>query len=238
MVQNHLARYAAPKSWLISRKERHWTARPRPGAHKLSESLTINFILKDLLNQAKTTKEVTYILNNGWICVDKTQRKDYKFSVGFMDTFEITKTGEKFRVLYDKKGRLTLAPISEKETKIKLLKIIGKTLLKKGKIQINLSDGRNILLDKNQANVGDSVLYDLEQKKILQTIPLTKGTLVYLTAGKHIGELATIKEIIRTTGLEKAKLALESGENKFITLMSYALAVGEDKPLISLEVKQ
>lgn len=238
MVQNHLARYGAPKTWQINKKERHWTARALPGPHKLSEALTINYILKELLNHATTTKEVNHILNNGWVSVDKKVRKNYKFPVGFMDVFEISKTGEKFRILYDTQGRLVLNNISEKETQVKLLKIVGKTVLRKKKLQLNLSDGKNILVEKFPGNVGDSVLFDLKENKIVQTIPLSKGTLVYLTAGKHIGELATIKDIIRTKGLEKAKVELESGENKFITLMAYAIAVGQDKPVIQLEVKQ
>ncbi len=238
MTQNHLARYAAPKTWLLNRKERHWTARPSPGPHALRESITINHILKELLHQAKTTKEVTYILNQGWIRVDKKVRKNYKFPVSFMDVFEITKTGENYRLLYDSHGRLTLFPISEKESVLKLLKVIGKTKIKKGKLQLNFNDGKNILIDNGEINVGDSVLYDLHEHKIIKTIPLTQGALVYITAGKHTGELASIRDIIRTKGLEKAKLALTSRENTFITLMSYAIAVGRDKALIELEARQ
>ena len=238
MAQNHLARYAAPRTWNINRKERHWISRPRPGPHKLEESLPLAYILKDILNHATTTKEAKYLLNNTWIFVDKKARKDLKFPVGFMDIIEITKTGEKFRVLHDNQGRLILHPISEKESTVKLLRIVRKTKLKQGKIQITLGDGKNLLLPSFSGNVGDTLLYDLTAKKILQTLPLSQGTLVYLTAGKHIGELATIKEIIRTTGLDKAKVVLESKGTTFITLMAYALAVGEHAHLLSQETPQ
>ena len=238
MVQNHLARYAAPKHWALERKEHHWTARPKAGPHKISESLTINLLLKELLQSAKTTKEVNYILNNGWIHIDKTVRKDFKFPVGFMDVIEVTKTNEAYRLIYDKKGRLSLLAIPQAETTKKILKIVGKTIVKKGKTQLNLSDGRNLLLDSFKGSVGDGVVYDLKEHKILHHIPLKEGTLVYITAGKHLGEQATIKNIIRTTGLEQTKVTLQAGETTFITLIEYALPIGTDKPLISLEAKQ
>ncbi|HZX12316.1 MAG TPA: 30S ribosomal protein S4e [Candidatus Nanoarchaeia archaeon] len=229
MTRSHLPRYAAPKTWLINRKEHHWIARPRPGSHKLQESITLHHVLKNLLNHATTTKEVKYLLTNNWILVDNKVRKDYKHAVGLMDIIHITKTGEHYRILHDTQARLSPFPIKEQEATLKLLKIINKTKLKKGSIQLNLNDGRNILA--NTGRVGDTILFDLKQQKILEVIPLEKGTTVYLTAGKHLGELATIQDIIRTTTLEKAKLLLKKGDAEFITLMAYALAVGNHYPL-------
>jgi len=235
MAKNHLASFAAPRTWRIKRKEHRWVARPRPGPHKLKEAITLNYILKDLLHQVKTTKEVKFVLNNGLVLVDKKVRKDSNFPVGFMDSLEITKTGEQYRILHDNKGRLTLVPIKEKDTSLKLLKIIGKTKLKKGKLQFNLNDGKNLLLDTSEGNVGDSLLYDLKEKKVIQIIPFKKGTQVYLTAGKHIGELAIIKEFLRTKDLHKAKVALQSGKNTFLTFVSYVLPVGDHTSLLQLE---
>jgi len=40
-----------------------------------------------------------------------------------MDVVSIEKTGEKFRILYDEKGRFVLKTLNEEEAKFKLLKV-------------------------------------------------------------------------------------------------------------------
>ena len=54
---SHLKRIRVPKSWpLEKRKYRKYIARPLPGPHKLMNSITLDFLLKDILKIAKTTK--------------------------------------------------------------------------------------------------------------------------------------------------------------------------------------
>ena len=67
----HLSRSKAPKNWPIKRKETKWISRPRPGAHPLSRSISINLILKKMLKYADTTREVRYIINEKTISIDK-----------------------------------------------------------------------------------------------------------------------------------------------------------------------
>ena len=40
-----------------------------------------------------------------------------------MDVVSIEKTGEKYRILYDEKGRFVLKTLNEEEAKYKLLKV-------------------------------------------------------------------------------------------------------------------
>src|SRR3989338_6869114 len=126
MGKNHIKRIAAPKSWDIKRKTYKFIARPMPGPHSVKSALTLNFLLRNVLEYAKTTKEIKMILTNKSILVDKTVRNDYKF------------------------------PIDSKESNMKLLKVINKSIVKKGKIQLTFHDGRNILLDKFEGKVGDT----------------------------------------------------------------------------------
>ena len=102
----------------------------------------------------------------------------------------------------------------------------------KGKIQINLNDGRTILTEKKDFKVGDSVLIELPSQKIKQTIKLEKGSLVYLTGGKHIGEIGVIEEF------KDNIIVYKRNNQKHETLKKYALVVGKNKPLISLEAKK
>jgi len=45
-----------------------------------------------------------------------------------MDVVSIEKTGEKFRILYDSKGRFVLKALKEEEAKFKLLKVVKKAM--------------------------------------------------------------------------------------------------------------
>jgi len=238
MVKNHLNRIAAPKNWSFGRRENRWTARPSPGPHSIKNCITQNYILKEILNYAKTLKEVKKILNEGNLVVDKKIRKEYNYPVGFMDVLEVPKLNEYYRVIYSADGRFILFPITKEESKVKLLKIIKKTAVKKGKIQLTFHDGRNIVLSNFEGSVGDSALYDLEKKEISKFISLDKGSLIYLDGGSHIGDIGKVKEIIRESDLSKPKVRVEVNGVDYITFMNYAFAIGKDKPEINLGVKQ
>ncbi len=233
MVKQHLARLTAPRSWNIERKEYHWTARPRPGPHRFDACVTLNYVLRNLLHQAKTAKEVKYILNQGMILINHQARKDYKFPVGFMDLIHIPHLNEQYRMLFDRLGRLQLHKTTESDTTFTILKVIGKTVQKKGTFQINLSDGRNFISDTFTGNTGDSVVFDLKTKKPSDIFPLVKGAAIYFTGGRYIGRNGKLLEIIRTQDLEQTKVRFEIDGQEHETLVDYCLAVGTDKPLIT-----
>ncbi|HLC86138.1 MAG TPA: 30S ribosomal protein S4e [Candidatus Nanoarchaeia archaeon] len=240
MGQNHLSQIAAPKSWKIERKEQKWVTRPMPGSHPLQASMPLSFVIKNLLNYAKTSKEVNKILNEGNVQVDKKIRKDYKFGIGLMDILEVIPLGKHFRVLYKKDGTLSLFEIPAKETKLKPLKIVRKTILKKGAQQITFHDGRNVTAKEKEMklNVGDGVIFDLDKKEIIKNMPLEENSLVFLSGGKHVGKLGTIKQIIKAKNLEKAKVVIQTEGKEYITLMDYAFPVGKDKPEVKIGAEQ
>lgn len=60
--------------------------------------------------------------------VDGKVRRDRGFPVGVMDVVSIEKTGEKFRILYDVKGRFVLKALKEGEANYKLLKVTKKSM--------------------------------------------------------------------------------------------------------------
>jgi len=229
--QKHLSRITVPKSWKIRKKGIQWVTKPLPGPHPIELGMPLNLIFKDILKYAKTNKEVKRILNNQEILIDGVRRKEPRFILGMMDVISIPQTKESFRLLLNQKGHLILKKIEEKEAKIKLCKIIGKKPIKK-KIQINLHDGKNILLDKDNYKVGDSVLIELPSQKIIDHLKLEKNCLVYLTAGKHVGSLGLLQSV------EQDKINYKTAGNDHITLKKYAFVVGKEKPVINIEVKQ
>ena len=238
MVQNHLSRITAPKSWAISRKATKWTARPLPGMHPIDKCITVNFMLRDLLNYAKTRKEINKILNEGQLLVDKKIRKESKFATGLMDVIDIPKLNENYWVLYNAHGQFYLLPIDKKESNLKLLKVVRKTVVKNGKMQVTFHDGKNLLLDKFDGKIGDTALFDIEKYNVLKWLPFEKDSVVYLAGGKHTGAIGRIKDVIRAKNLEKPKVVVEIHGKEYTTLMEYAFVVGKNHPEIKLEAKQ
>jgi small subunit ribosomal protein S4e len=100
----------------------------------------------------------------------------------------------------------------------------------KGKVQLNLEGGRNILVKEAGYKTGDAVLIDLGKKnEIKQKIGLEKNVQVYLTGGKHIGQTGKVQDITDNRVLCKA----ETGE-VIETLKRDVFPIGKDKPLIDL----
>ena len=111
--RKHLKRYKAPKSWPIHPKEDTWTVKPSAGSHSINDSIPLTLVIRDVLKLADNSREAKRIINSGNVLVDGRVVKDYKFPVGFMDIIEIPKTGESYRVLLDRKGRLQLNLIDD-----------------------------------------------------------------------------------------------------------------------------
>ena len=229
MVKNHLKRLNTPKTWDVKRKRIKFIIRPNPGAHSLDDGMPIGVILRDLLGYAKTTREVKRILQENNIIVDGIRRKDPHFSVGFMDTIKFTEIKEAFRVIINKRGKISLLKINEKESSLKPCKIKGKTKLK-AKTQLNLFDGKNILIEKDDYKTGDTLLLSLPKQEIKAHLKLEKGALICLTMGSHIGEVGVVEDIMAN----KIKCKTKKG-SVFETLKKYAFVIGKDKPIVTIE---
>jgi small subunit ribosomal protein S4e len=230
MGKNHIKRINAPKSWPVHRKTVKWITKPMPGSLPLNRTISINTILKELLNKLETSKEVKVILNKGLVKVDGKIRKNIDYPVSVLDV--ITIKDESFRLLINTKGKLFLHPIKKDDAAIKPRKIIGKKLLKGNKLQINFLDGTNLLSKEKKLTVADTIVYaDSKEKEILK---FEKGYLAYLLEGKQVGKLGLVKEIIPQQGTQPTKIALQFGKDVFETRKSYAVIVGKTKPVIDM----
>ncbi len=227
-MKSYLKRLVTPKSWTLLKKEEKFVVRPRPGAHPAKLSMPITLLLKNL-GYAATTKEVKKILNTKEVLVDGRRVKENKFPVGFMDVITIKETDDSLRIVLDKKGRLKVIPADKDEVQLKLCRVKKKTALKKGRIQVNLSDNKNILTDKNDMKVGDTVLITVPFQEIKQHLPLEKGALIYLIGGKHIGQKGTVDSI------EGNKLIYTAAKKKHESLKKYAFVIGKGKEAIKLD---
>ena len=229
-MTRHLKRYYTPKTWKIKKKGIKFVTKPSSGPHKMGVSVPVNVMLRDIIHYSNTNREVKFILGKKEVAVDGTRRRDPRFPIGLFDVLSLNDINEHYRVILDNKGKISLIKIGKEESMLKLCKIIGKKILAKGKVQVNLYDGKNIIVKEDSYKVGDSILIDFNKKnEIKDKVALGKGVLVYLIGGKHIGVIGKVQDIIGNRILYKT----ESGEI-VETSKEYAFPVGKEKPLIKL----
>tara|TARA_B100001250_G_scaffold100204_1_gene84270 strand:- start:4391 stop:4975 length:585 start_codon:yes stop_codon:yes gene_type:complete len=192
--------------------------------------MPIRVVIRDIIGYAKSAREVRHILHNDLVSVDGRICKDSRRGVGFMDV--ITLGEDNFRCIIDRKGRLRYRPISKKEAGTKVCRINGKTTVKGGKTQLNLHDGRNIIVeDATEYSSGDSLVLSLPSQEIKKHIRFAEGVKCYLTGGAHVGEFAEVKDYV----VKRSSMPNEVQFKDFGTVLTNVFAIGAQK-LPSTEV--
>ena len=247
-MNTHQKRISAPRSWNIERKVHRWAVKPRPGPHPKERSIPLLLIIRDMLKLADNSKEAKRILHEGDVIVNGKVRKDHKFPVGIFDILSIPLIKADYMVLLDKKGRLTVQKIGNKEADKKLCRVDDKTMIKGGKIQLNLHDGRNILLpdeESKEIKTHDSLMISLKDNKILHHYAYKKGNKAMVIGGKHSAQIGEIEEIKTMRSFErnvvKMKGLSDSNAQGFETIEDYAFVVGEDRielPILRLGLEE
>ncbi len=225
MVKNHLKTITAPKTWIIKRKNQTFVTRPAPGPHKLEYCMSLSLVLRELIKFAQTSKEAKQIIKTKDVFVDKRKRSNERFGIGFMDVIEFPQIEDQYRILLDNKGRLNAVKATIKESGFKLSRIQSKTKISGGKTQLNMSDGRNLIVDKDAYKTGDSLQLTLPDQKITEHFKLEKGAQVMLVGGKHSGKIATLEE------MNNNMILIKAGSQKLEALKKHAFVIGKDKPV-------
>lgn len=202
---SHLKRHKIPKNWPIPRKGTTYIVRPN---FNLKEGIPILIIIRDMLKIAKNRKEVKKAIHAKNILLNNKAVEDDKNTAALFDTITIVPSKKQYKLSLSEKGKFKLEEIKTEEANYKIAKISGKKVLKGKKIQINLSDGRNLLSDI-KCNTNDSVLINFKEKKIEECLSLKEKAKAIVFAGKHSGMRGTINKID-----EKNKRAELIGENK------------------------
>jgi len=223
----HMKRYSMPKTWPLSVKESIWVGRPMPGPHGKDSCITLGIIVRDVLKYAEGMKEAKRLIKAGDIMVNKKVRKEERFPVGLMDTIEIPKANDYFRVSVNSNG-LVLEKIKAENSDKKLCKITRKSMMHGGRCQLGLHNGRSIIVSgaKSYSN-GDSLLLHLPDQKILKHFKLEKNAQALIVDGKNRGMKGRIKEIKERKSMqEKATIIIDVKGNEIETLKKYVM-VGE-----------
>jgi small subunit ribosomal protein S4e len=233
-------RLAAPAYLRINKKEFSFAAKAIPGPHKADNCFTLLYVLRDLLKVVSTSTEARKVVLAGSVLVDGVPRKDVHFPVGLMDLIEIPSLKKAYRVVTDKLYNLKLVEV-DKDTKFKLCKIVGKKVQAGGNVQLNMHDGRSILVKvKDPKNpkeaaaysTGDSAKIDLKTGEIVDTVKLEVGKLAIVVSGINDGRMGKITKITKI--LKNDTVMLEDKGESFETRLEYLFVLGDSKPLISL----
>lgn len=230
-MSDHMKRLAAPRSWPLKRKVNVWVAKQSAGAHGIEDSMPAVTVLRDMVGACDTAREAKRIIGNREMFVDGKAVKNPKAPVGFMDVITIPKMGLAYRMLLTDKGKLTLVPVDEAETAWELCKIENKTVVKGGKIQLNLSGGRNIVLDKNDYKCGDSLKVTFDGQQVLDHYPMQDGSVVFIREGSQAGAVKTVKDLETVRGSAANLVMFTDGTQ---TVARNCFVIGTQTPAIKL----
>lgn len=241
--RRHLKRKPAPAFWPIHRKDTTWTVKPNPGRHPIERCLPLALVLREMLGLARTLGEVKAILSQGNVAVDGTVEREELFPTGLMDVISIAGVERWYRMLPSERG-LTLHSVAKDEAGFKLCRVEDKTVLNGGSVQLNLHDGRNIMIkvkdtskpEEDVFNTLDTVKISLPNQEIQGHFKLVEGAPALIVGGKNMGKHGKIVTVERRE-LQKRKNALVTIEDargsRFQTTVEYVFVVGDTKSHIS-----
>lgn len=230
-MKKHLKRLSAPRSWRIARKTAVWATKPAPGPHPGEMSVPVLGVLRDMLRVCDTAREARAILGTRTVEIDGRVVTDPKFGVGVMDVLAVRETKEHYRMLIDVLGRLHLVPIQAGDAGWKLCRIENKTTVRGGKTQLNLHDGRNLVLPKSAHATGTTLKLEVPKQKVLEELPLAPGVVSLMIGGQHVGEIAHVERVERTRNPRANVVHFREG---FSTNIDKVFVIGRATPEIPI----
>ena len=123
-----------------------------------------------------------------------------------------------------------LKEIPKKEVSIKPCRIMNKTIIKNGAIQLNLHDGTNIVVDSNEYKTKDTLILELPERRIKDWIKFENGNFALVVKGRHSGKSGIIKEISEASATKKSLTTIDGVQ----TLTEYVFVIGKEKPMITI----
>ncbi|MCD6478207.1 MAG: 30S ribosomal protein S4e [Candidatus Aenigmarchaeota archaeon] len=230
----HQKRLSAPRDYPIRLKSGgKFVVVSSPGPHDKETSIPLLILIRDILKYAESAREAKKIINEGKVYVDGKVRKNYKYPVGIFDVIWIPDTKEIMRIVPGEK-RLNVVKIPENEKNIKLCRIENKTIVKGGKTQLNLNDGKNLLVEKDSYKTGDSLVIEVPVLKINKHIKRDEGIICMIVKGKNKGRMGIIKKIKKTEGSQPNLVSVELSQRLIDLPESYVFVVGEKSPVIKI----
>lgn len=180
----HTARQALTKKMPITRKGTKYIVR---ASSHVEESVPVLIAVRDILKLAVDAREVKAMIKSKALKMNGRNVVDFKEAIKLFNIFEADKA---YRLILMPTGKFALEETKAKE---RMCKVTNRRLVEKGKIQLNLHDGTNVL-SNDKINVGDTVYLDFSGK-IKKHVKLEKGSEVFVFKGKYTGLTGKVSEM-------------------------------------------
>lgn len=227
-----LKRQMAPNFWQIKRKGFPFVLSANPGPYAKDKCYPIGLLLRDVLHLCSTMQEAKLILNSGQIKIDGVVRRDVHFGVGIMDIIEIVPNGESYRLI--PKDLKILVPVKTKEKGIKLLKITSKVSIRGNRIQYGFHDGKTLISDDRQMNVGDVCVVKLPNIEIQNHVKFDVGCTVLVIQGENAGRIGKIEEIKNGMFSLPKRTVVQFDDRSVELPINIVMPIGNDRPLLEV----
>ena len=227
--RRHLKRHSMPISWPLARKEATFVTAPNSGSFKRDYVVPLIVVLRDYLKYVKNKKEANYVVHNSLVYVNGKEVDDVRHACGMFDLIEFPTSQEKFVILFNEFGRMKMVSVDDNNL---YLRVKNKRVVKGGEKQLNFENGYNLKVDDktfSSVSVTDTVVYDVKEKKVVNTVPLKKGSYVYIFDGKFKGRLGKVSSIEKFNGLARDVAEVEIEGESRSTAKEYCFAVGTKK---------
>ncbi|MFH0906316.1 MAG: hypothetical protein V1824_03180 [archaeon] len=206
-------------------KSKKFVIKPKPGKHSKTSSVSVGYIIKDLLFLADNTRELKYILKSRYLTVDKKIVSDHRLPVGLNDVLEIPKIKKYYKMSYALNGLLVPFEITKEETRYKICKIVSKKLINKNNVQLTTNDGRTIITSNLAYKPKASIKLDLEEGTIKEYYPLEENREVLVIGGKHIGKKGKITKVSTATMLRPMLLKFKDKLEEYETTENNVIVI-------------
>ena len=200
----HHNRHNIGKFWPIPRKGSKYLARR---SHNQNDSVPLVVVMRDVLGLVKSKKELKKAINEKQIILNGKEVRETNYPVSLFDVIGVVSMKKHFKAVLNVSKKLVFEEVSGKDAESKVFKVIGKKVIGKDKVQVNLLHGNNVLVDDNEKiNVGDSLVVGFDGK-VVKVIAMEKGHVGYVTHGKHTGHKGKIEEIVVRGGKRLAQIS-------------------------------
>jgi len=224
--KKHLKRLNAPHHWHLGKMGGVWAPKPSAGPHKMRECLPVCIILRERLKYALTGKECMQISMERCVKVDGKVRTDPNYPTGFMDVVELEKSGDRFRLLFDPKGRFVLNRINKEEAAYKLCRV-QKVYVSADKVPVAVThDGRSIRYPDPLVKANDTVKVSIETGKMSDILKFELGALVMITRGRNAGRVGSLMHIERHDGSFSIVTVKDAKGHTFATRLQNVFVIG------------
>ncbi|MBU26948.1 MAG: 30S ribosomal protein S4e [Thaumarchaeota archaeon] len=229
-----LKRQMAPLFWGITRKDKRFVITVKPGSHKKSYSIPTAVFLRDTLKIVTSLREAKTSIYSGKVKIDGVVRKSLHHSIGLMDVIELENVSDIYRLVPTEGKILKPIKIQESEKTKKLVTVVSKTTINKGKMQIGFHDGRSIISD-TKVSVGDTCLIQIPEGKIIEVIKLEAGSHSLVIRGVNSGQIGKIETVEEGTFILPKRIILSLEDRKIEIPADIIMTIGKEEPIIQIK---